>query len=139
MKQIMNQFRDLVQNLQLLLRRLRVVSRRDAITVTWLFIAAVLPFVHLRFGSKIIDPFLNRSMPMRTDSFVWLLCGEFSWICFSVFTLRAVQKRFQVFALLWLVYCVYDLILFIWCYNDKNYYYLPYLIMVLIAWKLYKK
>jgi hypothetical protein len=122
-----------------LLRSLQVVNRRDVITVTWLFVAAVLPFVHLRFGERVIDPFLVCSVPMRTDTFVWMLCGGMSTICFAVFAYRACVTRLKVFAFLWVLYCVYDLIMFMWCYNEKNYYYIPYLIMILIAWKLFKK
>lgn len=122
-----------------LLRNLQVLNRKDAITVTWLFVAAVLPFVHLKFGSGIVDPFLITSVPMRTDTFVWMLCDGISTICFAVFALRAAHPRMKIFALLWLVYCVVDLLLFMWCYNEKNYYYIPYLIMMLIAIKLYRK
>jgi hypothetical protein len=129
----------LAQSLQHHLRRLRVRDRSDGITVTWLFITAVLPFVHLRFGSEVIDPFLNTSMPMRTDSFVWMLCSGIMWVTFSVFVYRAVQVRFKTFVLLWLVYCIYDLLMFIWAYNQIQYYYIPYLIMLLIAFKLFKK
>lgn len=122
-----------------LLRNLQVLNRKDAITVTWLFVAAVLPFVHLKFSDRIVDPFLIASVPMRTDTFVWMLCDGIGTICFGVFALRAAHPRMKIFALLWLVYCVYDLILFMWCYNEKNYYYIPYLIMMLIAIKLYRK
>jgi hypothetical protein len=129
-----------IQGQSLRLRQnLRVLNRKDATTVAWLFVAAVLPFVHLKFGEEIIDPFLTVSVPMQKNTFVWMLCDAIGTICFSVFSFRAVAQRFKVFALLWLVYCVYDLILFVWCYNEKNYYYIPYLIMMLIAWKLFKK
>jgi hypothetical protein len=129
-----------IQDQSLRLRQnLRVLNRKDATTVAWLFVAAVLPFVHLKFGEEIVDPFLTVSVPMQTNTFVWMLCDGIGTICFSVFAFRAVVQRFKVFALLWVVYCVYDLILFLWCYNEKNYYYIPYLIMMLIAWKLFKK
>ena len=114
--------------------RLRVLATADDVfTVALLFIAAVLPFVHLKFSDRIVDPFIMVSEPMRVDSFVWMLGGVFSWVCFSLFTYRTVQPKWRGYALLWLLYCVYDLILFIWCYNRTNYYYLPYAVMIIIA------
>lgn len=136
MKQMFQKAR--AQSLRLL-RSLRVVSRRDAITVTWLALAVALPFIHLRFSEKIIDPFLTASVPMRTDTFVYMLCSGLSLICYGMFSYRAAIPRLKVFAWLWLWYCIYDLLLFIWCYNDKSYYYLPYVIMLAVTWKLFKK
>jgi hypothetical protein len=130
----------LVRNLQARRLRLRVLATGDdVLTVALLFIAAVLPFVHLKFGTRIVDPFIMVSEPMRVDSFVWMLGGGFAWVCFSLFTYRTVQPKWRGYALLWCLYCVYDLMLFIWCYNRSNYYYLPYAIMIIIALKLIKK
>lgn len=130
----------LVRSLPVHRLRLRVLATADdVLTVALLFIAAVLPFIHLKFGTRIVDPFIMVSEPMRVDSFVWMLSGGFSWVCFSLFAYRTVQPKWRGYALLWLLYCVYDLILFIWCYNRTNYYYLPYAVMIIIALKLIKK
>jgi hypothetical protein len=122
-----------------LLRSLRVVSKQDAITVTWLAVAAMLQFVYLRFGEKNIDPFIITSVVIKTNTFVWMLCSGLGSICIGVFAYRAARPRLKIFALLWTVYCIYDVLLFIWCYNEKNYYYLPYFIMLFVTWKIFRQ
>ena len=101
--------------------------------------AVTLPLVHLKVGEGVIDPFLRVSRPMPANIFVYYLCSGLSDVCFAVFAYRAVIQRMKVFALLWLLYCVYDVLLYLWCYNEKTYYYLPYGIMILIAFKIIRK
>lgn len=133
--------KDQAQSLQTLrhLIRLRVVGRSDVITVTWLAIAAVLPFIHLRFGARVIDPFIMKSIPMPANWFVYLLASSLGDVCFSVFAFRCVSGKWKTLTGMWMIYCMYDLFLFLWCYNEKSYYYLPYALMLIISWKMYKK
>lgn len=79
-------------------------------------------------------------MPMREDSFVYGLLGiGVSNICFCVFAHRAAQKKWKTYTMLALLYCIYDLFLFMWCYNREHYYYIPYAVMIWISWKLFKR
>ena len=120
------------------LHRLPVMVANDAITVTWLALAAVLPFAHLPFGSRVVDPFLNVSQPMPLNWYVTYLCGALSSFCFAAFTFRAVNRKWKKLALMWLVYCGYDVLMFLWCFNAIAYYYIPYGLMLFVAFKIYK-
>jgi hypothetical protein len=127
------------QSRKIRLRHLRVVSRHDAITVTWLAMAVVLPFVHLKFGTGVIDPFIAVSRPMPANYYAYGLFGGLGDICFAVFAYRGIKEELKIFAWLWMVYCICDLCLFFWCNNDKSYYYLPYMVMLFITWKLFRQ
>lgn len=125
--------------LRRLVARLRVVSRRDALTVSILAGSIAVRFIHLKFATQVIDPFVNVSRPMEARWFVYFLGDALGNVLLSWFIWRAVMGKFKVFAWLYLMYCVYDLLLFFWCFNEKSYYYIPYAAMLLVTWKLFKR
>jgi hypothetical protein len=126
-------------NLRHLLQADRLLHRKDVWTVILLVVAVVLPFLHLKFGPAMIDGFINCHRPMETRWYVYFLSHGVAQVSFGGFVYRAITERFRPFAWLWLWYCVYDLILFFWCFNEKNYYYIPYAILLVLTFKLYKK
>lgn len=75
---------------------------------------------------------------MEAQWYVYFLGNCLSAVSLAIFILRAVKPQFKVFAWLWLMWCVYDLLMFVWCCKEMNYYYLPYGILLLITWKMYK-
>lgn len=133
--------RVLVLNLRHLLQadRLRLRNRGDSYTVILLVVAVVLPFVHLKFGSAMFDGFINCHRPMETRWYVYFLSQEIAQVSLAGFIYRACRPVFRPFAWLWLWYTVYDLLMFLWCCNEATYYYLPYVILLILTFKLYKR
>lgn len=127
------------RNLKHLLHHLRILhSRKDVITVCFLVGAVIVPFVHLQFGGKVINGIITGSHPMEARWYVYFLGQEVSSVLLSVFIYRVVWTRFRFLAWLYFVYCVYDMILFFWCFNESTYYYVPYAVMLFVSWKMYK-
>ena len=133
------QGQGLSRQIRLLVGRLRVVSRKDALTVSILAGSIAVRFIHLKFATQVVDPFIIVSRPMEIRWFVYFLGDAVGNVLFAWFVYRAAVSRLRIFAWLYLWYCIYDLILFIWCYNDKHYYFVPYVIMLAVTWKLFKR
>jgi hypothetical protein len=114
-------------------------TRKDVVTLTLLVGAVVLPFLHLKFGSSLVDGFIAVSYPMEARNYVWYVCQEVATVIAWLFVYRSVRPQWKRVVQFYLMYCVYDMLLFFWCFNEKNYYYIPYVALLFITWKLFRK